>query len=91
VIGAENDSVASVARHSIPFYEGLTGAEERMYLELNGASHYAPNRSNTTIARNSIAWLKRFVDDDARYTQFLCPPPRTGTALSDVRSSCPID
>jgi predicted dienelactone hydrolase len=91
VIGAENDTTAPVSRHSIPFYESLTNAEERAYLELNGASHFAPNRSNTTIARYSIAWLKRFVDDDTRYTQFLCPPPRVGTALSDVRTSCPID
>ena len=91
VIGAENDSTAPVARHSIPFYESLTNAEERAYLELNGANHFAPNSPNTTIARYSIAWLKRFVDDDTRYTQFLCPAPRTGTALSDVRTSCPID
>ena len=91
VIGAENDSTAPVARHSIPFHESLTNAEERAYLELNGASHLAPNRSNTTIARYSIAWLKRFVDDDTRYTQFLCPAPSVGLPLSDVRTSCPID
>jgi predicted dienelactone hydrolase len=91
VIGAENDSTAPVARHSIPFYESLTNAEERTYLELNGASHLAPNSPNTIIARYGIAWLKRFVDNDTRYSQFLCPAPRTGTALSGVRSSCPID
>ncbi|MFD6096480.1 alpha/beta hydrolase family protein [Nocardiopsis flavescens] len=91
VIGAENDSVASVRTHSIPFYESLPSSLDRAYLELRGASHFAPNISNTTIARYSISWLKRFVDDDTRYEQFLCPPPRTGigTDFSDYRDSCP--
>ncbi len=91
VIGAENDTIASVRTHSIPFYESLPSSLDRAYLELDGASHFAPNISNTVIARYSISWLKRFVDDDTRYEQFLCPPPRTGfgSDFSDYRDSCP--
>lgn len=88
IIGAQNDSVASVTTHAEPFYENLPGALDKAYLELRGASHFAPNTSNTTIARQSISWLKRFVDDDERYAQFLCPPP-SGTAISEYRSTCP--
>jgi pimeloyl-ACP methyl ester carboxylesterase len=92
MIGAQRDSVAAPAQHAIPFYNSLTGAEERAYLELRGASHFAPNSSNTEIARDTIAWLKRFVDDDTRYSQFLCPAPSTGLGsdLSDARVSCPL-
>jgi dienelactone hydrolase len=61
----------------------------KAYLELNNASHFAPNSSNTTIAKYSIAWLKRFVDDDLRYDQFLCPAPRAGTTISEYRDTCP--
>jgi dienelactone hydrolase len=92
VIGAEDDTVAPVDSHSIPFYESLTNAPERVYLELNGASHFAPNSSNTTIAAQSIAWLKRWVDTDTRYSQFLCPGPGvtlTGP-VSAYRSTCPV-
>jgi len=91
VIGAENDSVASVRSHAIPFYESLSGDLDRAYLELRGASHFAPNTSNTAIAKYSISWLKRFVDEDERYEQFLCPAPSTGfgTDFSDYRDSCP--
>lgn len=89
VIGAQNDSVASVRTHAEPFYESIPASTPKTYLELRGASHYAPNTSSTTIARNSVAWLKRFVDDDVRYTQFVCPPP-SGTAYSEVRSVCPF-
>lgn len=66
IIGAENDRTAPVRSHAIPFYESLTGAGQRAYLELRGASHFAPNTSNTTIAKYSIAWLKRHLDGDTR-------------------------
>ncbi|TDC47919.1 alpha/beta hydrolase [Actinomadura sp. KC345] len=89
IIGAENDSVASVTSHSEPFYESIPAATEKAYLELNNASHFAPNSSNTTIAKFSISWLKRFVDNDTRYEQFLCPPPRTGLDISEYRDTCP--
>lgn len=88
VVGAENDSVASVSSHAIPFYTSIPASAEKAYLELNGASHFAPNSTNTTIGVSSVAWLKRFVDDDTRYDQFLCPRP-TGTAISDYRDTCP--
>ncbi|MEU4768720.1 alpha/beta hydrolase [Actinosynnema sp. NPDC023794] len=88
IVGAENDSVASVSSHSEPFYTSLPSTLDKAYLELEGASHYAPNSSNTTIAKYSIAWLKRFVDNDTRYEQFLCPAPR-GAAISEYRDTCP--
>ncbi|RNL87455.1 alpha/beta hydrolase family protein [Halostreptopolyspora alba] len=95
IIGAENDSVASVSSHSIPFYESLPGyGLEKAYAEVSGASHFAPNSNDDTVAKYSIAWLKRFVDNDARYDQFLCPPPDSGGffgELSDYRDSCPTD
>ena len=89
IIGAEDDSVASVSSHAIPFYNSVPAAAEKAYLELRGASHFAPNSTNTTIGRYSVAWLKRFVDDDLRYEQFLCPPPPVSTTLSDSRATCP--
>ncbi len=91
VVGAENDSVAPVASHSIPFYTSLNATYEKAYLELNGASHFAPNSPNTTIARYSISWLKRFVDNDTRYDQFICGTGAgSGTAISDYRNTCPL-
>lgn len=90
VIGAQDDTVASPTRHAIPLYEGLPDATPRAYLELRGASHFAPNRSNTMIASQSIAWLKRYVDDDLRYEQFVCPGPSTGIELSDARTNCSV-
>ncbi|MGC5012282.1 dienelactone hydrolase family protein [Streptosporangium sp. DT93] len=89
VIGAENDSVAPVSSHAKPFYNSIPASAEKAYLELNNASHTAPNSSNTTIAKYSVAWMKRFIDDDVRYDQFLCPVPSTSTTISAYQGTCP--
>jgi len=93
VVGAENDSVASVSSHSIPFYTSLSSALDKAYAELNNADHFAPNSTNTPIGRYSVSWVKRFMDNDARYEPFLCGAPHaafaTATVFSDYRSTCP--
>ncbi|WP_026929793.1 lipase [Glycomyces tenuis] len=89
IFGAENDSIAPVSSHSEPFYGSIPSSTDKMYIELDGASHFAPNISNTTIAKYSISWLKRFVDNDTRYDQFLCPLPSDG-AIEETRGSCPL-
>jgi dienelactone hydrolase len=88
IIGAQNDGIAPVAQHAEPFYNSLPATLDKGYLELSGAGHLAPNSANTTIAKYSIAWLKRFVDNDTRYEQFLCPRP-SGPAISEYRDTCP--
>ncbi|GAA2722891.1 alpha/beta hydrolase [Actinocorallia aurantiaca] len=90
IIGAESDSVAPVSSHAEPFYDSLSATYEKAYLELNNASHFAPNSSNTPIAKYSISWLKRYLDNDTRYTQFLCPGPSRSTDVEEYRSSCPM-
>ncbi|MET0234106.1 MAG: dienelactone hydrolase family protein [Kibdelosporangium sp.] len=88
VVGAENDTTASVSAHSEPFYQSLTSTPDKAYLELNNAGHSAPTSANTTIAKYSISWLKRFIDDDTRYEQFLCPPPAPSSLIEDYRHTC---
>nr|WP_083466080.1 dienelactone hydrolase family protein [Kibdelosporangium sp. MJ126-NF4]CEL13065.1 Triacylglycerol lipase precursor [Kibdelosporangium sp. MJ126-NF4]CTQ98752.1 Triacylglycerol lipase precursor (EC 3.1.1.3) [Kibdelosporangium sp. MJ126-NF4] len=89
VVGAENDTVAPVGDHSEPFYQNLSSAPDKAYLELNNASHSAPTSANTTIAKYSISWLKRFIDNDTRYEQFLCPPPPPSSLIEEYRHTCP--
>ncbi|MFF8279810.1 alpha/beta hydrolase family protein [Streptomyces lateritius] len=89
VVGADGDTVAPVASHSEPFYESLPRTLDKAYLELNNASHFTPNTSDTTIAKYSISWLKRFIDNDTRYEQFLCPLPRPSLSIEEYRGTCP--
>jgi predicted dienelactone hydrolase len=88
IVGGESDTVAPVATHSVPFYNSIPASAEKAYLELNGASHFFPQTTNTPTARQMVAWLKRFVDDDTRYEQFLCPGP-SGSQIEEYRNTCP--
>jgi dienelactone hydrolase len=93
IIGAENDSVASTSSHAIPLYNGIRSATPKMYVELARASHFAPNSDDATISRTSVAFMKRWVDNDARYNTFLCGndrPRTTDSRISDVRDNCSL-
>ncbi|KAA0929863.1 alpha/beta hydrolase [Streptomyces apricus] len=89
VVGADGDTVAPVSSHAEPFYTSLPSTLDRAYLELNGATHSAPTSSNTTVAKYSISWLKRFIDNDTRYEQFLCPLPAASSTIEEYRGNCP--
>lgn len=89
VFGADGDTVAPVGQHAEPFYQSLPGTLDKAYLKLNNATHFTPNSSNTTIAKYSISWLKRFIDNDTRYEQFLCPLPRASSTIEEYRGNCP--
>jgi dienelactone hydrolase len=88
IIGAQNDSVASVTSHAEPFYTSATNAPEKAYVELRSESHMAAATNPADQARAMIAWLKRYVDDDTRYDAFTCPPP-SSTDYSEWRNTCP--
>jgi predicted dienelactone hydrolase len=89
IVGADGDTIAPVATHSEPFYQSLPSTLDKAYLELRGATHFTPNSSNTTIAKYSISWLKRFIDNDTRYEQFLCPLPQVSSTIAEYRGNCP--
>ncbi|MFH8753654.1 alpha/beta hydrolase [Streptomyces rimosus] len=89
LIGADGDTIAPVATHSQLFYQSLPSTLDRAYLELNNATHFTPNRPDTTIAKYSVSWLKRFIDNDTRYEQFLCPLPRPSRTIEEYRGNCP--
>ncbi|OQR63810.1 alpha/beta hydrolase [Streptomyces maremycinicus] len=89
IVGSDGDTVAPVGTHAEPFYSSLPSSLDRAYLELNNATHFTPNSSNTTIAKYGISWLKRFIDNDTRYEQFLCPLPQPSTTIDEYRGNCP--
>jgi pimeloyl-ACP methyl ester carboxylesterase len=88
IIGAQRDNIAPVRTHSERFAASLPNGVSSGYLELAGASHFAPNVPNATISSMSVAWLKRFVDDDTRFEQFICPGPSSGVSQYEV--NCPL-
>jgi alpha-beta hydrolase superfamily lysophospholipase len=94
VVGAQRDTTAPVTSHAKAFYNGMTRVPEKEYVELAGAGHSAvtvANPANPTVSANVIAWLKRFVDGDTRYSPFVCGPTSYPSApLSASLSTCPV-
>ncbi|HET6953660.1 MAG TPA: hypothetical protein VFI47_25010 [Acidimicrobiales bacterium] len=90
IVGAQNDVIATVGAHARPFYNQIPATAEKAYLELAGAGHFVGTSPGTNVhqARTAISWLKRYVDNDTRYEQFLCPPP-SGTGISQYQHTCP--
>jgi len=88
IIGAQNDFIAGVSAHSEPFYEQIPAAAEKAYLEVAGADHFLGVGADNTQFKSAVAWFKRYVDNDTRYEQFICPPP-SGPTISEYRNTCP--
>jgi esterase/lipase len=92
VLAGESDVVAPNAEHSFPFYQTI-GASEKALVNLESGSHFFPTGDNPIQSRMMVSWLKRWVDEDIRYTQFLCPGPTVGGLFAQVqeyRSTCPM-
>jgi alpha-beta hydrolase superfamily lysophospholipase len=82
IIGSENDTVAPVAQHSQPFFNSIPAPTPRVLAVIAGGTHTTPNSANLQVSVLSIAWLKRFVDGDTRYTQFACKTPGGTSAFT---------
>lgn len=93
IIGADGDTIAPVTSHARPFYASIPNTTFKAYGELNNATHFAPNVTNTPIGRYGVAWMKRFVDGDTRYSTFLCGAEQnrynTSLVFDQYRSNCP--
>lgn len=88
IIGAENDAVASVADHAVPFYGTIK--VKKAYAEVKGADHMIGTTSGsmavrTLQARLALAWLKIYLEDDKRYDEFIY-----GAKASEVMSQLTV-
>lgn len=73
IVGAQNDNVAPTASFASPLYRGIPATTPKAYATLAGVGHMAPTSKNAAIEGTVVSWLKRFVDEDDRYTPLLCP------------------
>jgi dienelactone hydrolase len=76
IISDEKDSIATNSEHSNVFYASFAASLPSAKIELAGADHLcgiqiSAEKCKTSLAKYSVAWLKRFVDGDTRYTPFV--------------------
>lgn len=92
IIACENDSTAPVASHASPFYNLIPASTEKAFLEINNGGHSCANGGGSNgglLGKYGVSWMKRFIDNDTRYSQFLCGPNHAAnTAISEYRDTC---
>lgn len=92
IVACESDAIAPVRRHASPFYEQLPSGLPKSYVEINNGSHYCGNGGGTyddVLSRLGVSWMKLYLDQDERYTQFICGPDHESDRdISEFRGGC---
>ncbi len=92
ILACESDTVAPVAVHASPFYNDIPNTTPKAFLEINNGSHFCANSGypdEDILGKYGVAWMKRFIDFDYRYDQFLCGPNHEADYnISDYRENC---
>ncbi len=88
VIGGQNDTVVTPS-YVDSLYATMPATTQSDFAQIAGADHVYYTHPNNIEMKLLIPWIKTFVDNDTRYTQFLCPTlPDPGT-ISAYRPKCP--
>ncbi|MFC8850314.1 MULTISPECIES: ricin-type beta-trefoil lectin domain protein [unclassified Micromonospora] len=89
VFSGQADTVVTPS-YAMGLYNSLPATTESAYLEVAGADHgFMVGRSNPVLIRTMLPFLKMFIDNDARYSQFLCPLLDSSGVVT-YRSTCPL-
>lgn len=89
IFACQNDLIAPTGSHASPMYNSMS-RNPKQYLEIRNGSHSCANSGNgdqALIGKKGVAWMKRFMDNDTRYTSFACNNPNAGLAVSDFRTA----
>ena len=93
IFACQTDVIAPVRSHASPFYNNLPNNIDKAFVEINNGTHYCANGgglNNAVLSRFGVSWMKRFLDEDTRYSQFLCGPDHgRDRNISEYRGNCP--
>nr|WSX72819.1 cellulose binding domain-containing protein [Streptomyces sp. NBC_00899]WSX81113.1 cellulose binding domain-containing protein [Streptomyces sp. NBC_00899] len=88
VMAGQNDTVVTPS-YLDGLYATMPAATQSDFVQIAGADHVYYTHPQSTEMRLLIPWLKIFVDNDTRYTQFLCPSLADPSGISIYHSKCP--
>ncbi len=89
IFSGQADTVVTPS-YATGLYNSLPATTKSVYLEVAGADHgFMVGRSNPVMVRTMLPFVKMFLDNDTRYSQFLCPLlDSSGVVI--YRSTCPL-
>jgi dienelactone hydrolase len=89
IFAGQSDTVVTPS-YATGLYNSLPTTTESVYLEVAGADHgFMVGRSNPVMIRTMLPFVKMFIDNDTRYSQFLCPLLDSSGVVT-YRSTCPL-
>ncbi|MFC5833970.1 hypothetical protein [Nonomuraea insulae] len=88
IYAMQNDTLVPPSRLTT-LYNTVPATTEKAYIEIAGAGHNYIGQPSTILARTMIPWLKIAIDNDTRYSQFLCPMANRD-GITQYRNSCPL-
>jgi hypothetical protein len=88
IMGATDDGTITPGTLD-QLYATLPADTPGAYLQLTSGGHGFPTWGNSEVTRRMIPWLKIFIDNDTRYTQFLCPELADPTGVARYENTCP--
>lgn len=88
IMGARDDGTVTPS-YLDGLYARVPASTQSAFIELTSGGHGFPTRGNSNVTRRMIPWLKIFIDNDTRYTQFLCPSLADSSNISRSRTKCP--
>jgi triacylglycerol lipase len=88
MIGGSSDTIAQPSSHATTLYNSIPTSTKKLLGIIRGADHFFPgnNPANQPASKYQTAWVKRFADNDTRYSQFLV----TDSRLSRFASNGPF-
>ena len=93
ILACESDGTAPVNSHASPFYNDIPNSTDKVYLEIENGEHSCANgrsgNDRALLSTYGVSWMKRFLDKDSRYNQFLCGPNHeANSSISEFRDTC---
>jgi hypothetical protein len=94
IFACEDDSTARINSHASPFYNSIPSSTDKAYMEINNGPHNCANGNNgngndALLSTYGVSWMKRFLDKDSRYDQFLCGPNHVANSkINEYRDTC---
>jgi dienelactone hydrolase len=93
IMGMDGDTTASISSHATKFYNSIPTSTSKAYAVFNNAVHSTVTSTDERAGRYGVAWAKRFVDGDTRYSTFLCGDEaaayNTSARFDSYQSNCP--
>lgn len=71
-------------------YPTMPASTPSAYVQYSGADHLFWTKPNGIELRTIIPWLKIFLDNDTRYTQFMCPTAKDTASVGRYRAACSL-